>query len=99
MTPRTVPRQAPLSIGFPRQEYWNELPFPSPGNLPNPGIKYMSAALTGGFFTTEPPGKPPFGFEIHRNAGSLSFLLNVKDLNSLNSVFHYGVFIDSVNHN
>ena len=40
---------------FPRQEYWSELPFPSPGDLPNPGIEPTSPALAGGFFTTEPP--------------------------------------------
>ena len=44
--------------GFPKQEYWNGLPFPSPGDLPDPGIKPMSPALVGKFFTTEPPGKP-----------------------------------------
>ena len=54
----TVACQAPLSMGFSRQEYWSELPFPSPGDLPDPGIKPVSPALTGGFFTTEPPGKP-----------------------------------------
>ena len=41
----TAACQAPLSIGFSRQEYWSELPFPSPGNLPNPGIQPMSLAL------------------------------------------------------
>ena len=40
------------------QEYWSGLPFPSPGNLPGPGIKPGSSALAGSFFTTEPPGKP-----------------------------------------
>jgi len=44
-TPWTVARQAPLSMGFSRQEYWNGLPFPSPGDLPNPGIKPGSLAL------------------------------------------------------
>ena len=43
---------------FPWQEYWNGLPFPSPGDLPDPGIEPRSPALTGGFFTTELPGKP-----------------------------------------
>ena len=57
-TPWTVARQALLSIGFPRQEYWSGLPFPPLGNLPNPGIEPTSSALAGGFFTTEPPGKP-----------------------------------------
>ena len=50
--------QAPLSMGFSRQEYWNGLPFPSPGDLPNPGIKPTSPVLAGRFFTTEPPRKP-----------------------------------------
>ena len=60
VTPRTVARQAPLSMGFPRKEYWSGLPFPPPGDLPNPGIKPRSPAspaLAGGFFTTEPPGQ------------------------------------------
>ena len=56
-TPRTVARQAPLSRGFPRQGYWSGLPFPSPGDLPNPGIELASLALAGRFFTTEPRGK------------------------------------------
>ena len=58
MTPQTVARQAPLSMGFPRQEYGNGLPFPSPGDLPNPGIGLKSPALAGDAFTTEPAGKP-----------------------------------------
>ena len=55
------PHQAPLSMEFSRQEYWSGFPFPSPGDLPNPGIKPVSPAsptLAGEFFTTEPPGKP-----------------------------------------
>ena len=51
-------RQAPLSLGFHRQEYWSVQPFPSPGNLPDPRIKPVSPALAGGFFTTEPTVKP-----------------------------------------
>ena len=51
-TPRAIALQAPLSIGFPRQEYWSGLPFPSPGNLPNPGIKPVSPALAGIFPVT-----------------------------------------------
>ena len=50
--------QAPLSTGFPRQEYWSGLPFPSPGDLSDPGTEPTSPVLAGGFFTTEPPGKP-----------------------------------------
>ena len=53
-----VARQAPPSMGFSRQEYWSRLPFSSPGDLFNPGIKPVSPVLAGGFFTTEPPGKP-----------------------------------------
>ena len=45
-------------MGFPSLNYWNVLLFPSPGDLPDPGIKSLSPALTGGFFTTEPPGNP-----------------------------------------
>ena len=57
----TVARQALLSMGFPRQKYWGGLPFPSPGDLPDPGFKpesFASPALVGSFFITEPPGKP-----------------------------------------
>ena len=54
----TVAYQAPVSLGFPRQEYWSGLPFPSPGDLPEPGINPMSLAVAGRFFTAEPPGKP-----------------------------------------
>ena len=57
-TPWTVAHQAPLSMGFPRQEYWSGLPFPSPGDLPDPGIKARSPALQAGSLLFEPPGKP-----------------------------------------
>ena len=58
MTSWTVDRQTSLSMGFPRQEYWNGLSFPFPGALPDPGIKPASPAWAGGFFTAQPPGKP-----------------------------------------
>ena len=45
-------------MGFPREEHWSGYPFPSPGDLLNPGIEHASPAMPGGFFTTEPPGKP-----------------------------------------
>ena len=64
VTPWTVAHQSPLSMGFPRQDYWSGLPFSSPGDLPYPGIKPESPALAGGFFTAEPPGKP------HKDDGS-----------------------------
>ena len=52
MTPWTIACQAPLSMGFSRQEYWSGLPFPSPGDLSNPGIEPASPALAGGFLIT-----------------------------------------------
>ena len=57
-TPWTVAQQSPLSMGFSRQEYWSELPFPSPGDLPNPGIKPRVSCLVYGFYTTAPTGNP-----------------------------------------
>ena len=57
-TPWTVASQAPLSMGFSKQEYWSGVPYPSPGELPDPGIELVPSALAGGFFTAEPPGKP-----------------------------------------
>ena len=58
MTPWTVARQAPPSMGFSRREYWSGLPFPSPGDLPNPGIKPGSPALQADSLLSESPGKP-----------------------------------------
>ena len=58
--------QAPLSMELSRQEYWSGLPFPPPGDLPDPGIEPVSPALAGGFFTTEPPGKPTKYFTYYR---------------------------------
>ena len=54
----TVAHQAPLSMGFSRQEYWSGLPFPSPGDLPDPGIEPRSPTLRADALTFEPPGKP-----------------------------------------
>ena len=58
VTPWTVAHQAPLSMGFPRQEYWRGLPFPPPGDLAYQGIKPVFPAFSDGFFTTQPTGKP-----------------------------------------
>ena len=55
VTPWTIAHQTPLSMVFSRQEYWSRLPFPPPGDLPDPGINPASPALAGGFFTTVPP--------------------------------------------
>ena len=57
VTPGTIACQAPLSMGFPSQEYWSGLLFPSPGDLPYLGTQPVSPALAGGFLTTEPAGK------------------------------------------
>ena len=60
VTPWTGAHQAPLSTGFPRQEYWSGLPFPSPEDLPDPGIEPMSSALQADSLPAEPQGKPLF---------------------------------------
>ena len=56
-TPQTVVYQAPPSMGFPRQEYWSGFPFPSPGDLPDPGIEPGSPALQADILLSEPPVK------------------------------------------
>ena len=63
VTPWTLALQALLCMGFPRQEYWSGLPFPSPMDLPDPGIKPMSPvspAFQANSLSTEPSGKPPY---------------------------------------
>ena len=76
-TPWTVARQAPLSMGFSRQEYWSGLPFSPPGNLPSPGIEptlLTSPLLADGFFTT---------------SASWEALSYVRSLNNLEFIFVY----------
>ena len=68
VTPRTIAHQAPLPMGFSRQEYWSGLPCPPPGDLPDPGItpvSLRSPALAGGFFTNSTPGKPSIHMQTH----------------------------------
>ena len=60
--PQTVARQAPLSMGFSRQEYWSGLPFPSAGDIPDPGIEPRSPALQADTLPSEPPAKPEIEF-------------------------------------
>ena len=60
VTPWTVAHQAPLSMVFSRQEYWSGLPFPSPGDLPNPGIKPRSPTLQADSLPFQLPGKPSY---------------------------------------
>ena len=76
-TPWTVAYQAPLSMEFSRQVYWSGLPFPPAGDLPDPGIEPIplaSPALSGGFFTTEPPGS------LFCQSASLSQTTNEKQI-------------------
>ena len=65
VTPWTVTHQAPLSKGFPMQEYWSGLPFPSPGDLPHPGIKLASPALQADSLSLSQQGSPGYrqGFD------------------------------------
>ena len=65
-TPWTVANQAPPSMGFSRQEYWSGLPFPSPGDLPDPGIEPRSSTLQADALTSEPPGEQT---DTHREQG------------------------------
>ena len=70
-TPWTVAHQAPPSMGFSRQEYWSGLPFPSPGDLPDSGIKPGSPAFQAVALTSDPPGKPTG--EAHRGSPRVTF--------------------------
>ena len=63
-TPWIVAFQASLFMGFPRQDYWSGLPFPFPGDLPNPGIEPGSPVLVGGFFTALVTGEDPVWMAI-----------------------------------
>ena len=71
-TPWTIAHQSPLFMGFPRQEYWSGLPFASPGDLPNPGIKPRSPALQEDSLSSKSPGKPK-----NTGMGSLSLLQGI----------------------
>ena len=75
-TPWTVACQVPLSVGFSRQEYWNGLPSPPPGNLPNPGIEPASLALAGVFFTTRATCEVLREFAKIQSLGSQTTLLD-----------------------
>ena len=66
-TPWTVAHQDPPSIGFSKQEYWSGLPFPSPGDLPNPGIEPVSPAFQADALISEPPGKLNFDLIPFKN--------------------------------
>ena len=73
-TPWTVACQAPLSLGFSRQEYWSGLPFLSPGDLPNPGIKLRSPGLQAVSLPSEPPGNIFYIFLLYLKDYEKSFV-------------------------
>ena len=76
-TPWTIAHQAPLSMGFPRQEHWSRLPVPSSADFPDPGIKPVSPVLAGGLFTTEPPGKHLWPTALRKQKRALLILSNL----------------------
>ena len=96
-TPWTVADQAPPSMEFFRQEYWSGLPFPSPGDLPNPGIKPPTPALAGGFFATSTTLEAPYFFctfslllNVYNKSTEREFLFNLlKDFFLMTQKFAY----------
>ena len=90
-TPWTVAHQAPLFMGFPRQEYWSGSPFPSSEDFPNPGIEPVSLALAGGFFTAEPPGKPLLLNIFHMKYYLILIYLDVRKIHICSSFIGYRV--------
>ena len=72
VTQWAIAHQAPLSMGFPRQEYWSGLPFPSPGDLPDPGIEHPTSQADS--LPTEPPGKPylNYGYSLKQDGEAKS---------------------------
>ena len=80
VTPWTVAGQAPLSMEFSRQEYWNGLPFPSPGDLPDPGIETASPALQADSLPSEPVAEVIFSIKIVLLS---SFLQNISGIPAL----------------
>ena len=84
-TPWTVAYQVSPSMGFSRQEHWSGLPFPSPGDLPNPGIEPGSSALEADALTSEPPGKQTFKWNSVPKA--------LSTLESTSQILNAGVFL------
>ena len=77
MTPWTVARQVPLSTEFSRQEYWSGLPFPSPGDLPDPGTEPQSPALQAHSLLSEPPGKPTIQYATFKFQSKENFVFGI----------------------
>ena len=85
----SLAHQAPLSMGFSRQDYWSGLPFPYPGDLPDPGTEPMSLAVAGAFFTTEPPGK-----SCQKNRGREYFTLIHSGLSEwMHRLYDGGIYV------
>ena len=82
-TPWTVAHQALPSMGFSKQEYWSGLPFPSPGDLPDPGIEPRSPALQADALSYEPPGKPESFTEIHIKQEYILFYILKQNTNRI----------------
>ena len=94
VTPWTVAHQAPPSMRFSRQEYWSGLPFPSPGNFPNPGIKFRSPTLQADSLSAEPQMKPK-----NTGVGSLSLLQGIFPTQGSNpGLPHYRCILYQLNH-
>ena len=87
-TPWTVAYQAPPSLGFSRQEYWSGVPFPTPGDLPNPGIEPTSPVLSAEFFTPASPGKPSSDGEGNGTPLQYSCLENPTDGGAWRAAVH-----------
>ena len=79
VTPWAVAYQAPLSMGFSRQEYWSGLPFPSPGDLPNPGIEPGFPTLEADALTSEPPGNQNKWLFFIRSIGTQTISLSSQE--------------------
>ena len=92
VTPWTAARQAPLSLGFSRQEYWSGLPCPPPGDLPNPGIEPRSPALQVDSLPTELPGKPIIHNKTRKSSQENACLRLYQELQSWNSLIQSTVF-------
>ena len=84
VTPWPIAYQASPSMGFSRQEYWNGLPSPSPGDLPDPGIEPGSAALEADALTSEPPGKPKSYLRNSQSKGDTLIFLSVSCKQKIN---------------
>ena len=86
VTPRIVACQAPPSMGFSRQEYWSGLPFPSAGDLPNPGIQPGSPAFQAESLLSEPQGKLSCSYQKVKNLQLVDWIIRLKSLEEWFSV-------------